>query len=124
MKQVHHSRTLTAVMIAAFILASTGCNAQPMGPVDVTVLAASLTAAQTDTPVSPITSTATPLPMEELPATATAIKDPDPTTTATLVPSATPDPDRVIDPFTGLLISTTAANRIPLLVKVSNSPEV
>jgi hypothetical protein len=30
----------------------------------------------------------------------------------------------VIDPFTGLLISTTLANRIPLLVKVSNSSEV
>ena len=45
-----------------------------------------------------------------------------PTATPTVAPTATPDPN--INPFTGLTISPTDAKTIPVLIKVSNSPEV
>jgi hypothetical protein len=47
-----------------------------------------------------------------------------PASTNTPAPTSTSVPQTAINPFTGLPISITAASRIPLLVKVSNSPEV
>jgi Protein of unknown function (DUF3048) N-terminal domain/Protein of unknown function (DUF3048) C-terminal domain len=119
MKLALRSMSYKAVSIAALIVMSAGCASPPAVQVTATI-EAPVTRTTLATSTSAATST-------DIPATLT------PASTATQAPVATetsipatltPEADPNVNPFTGLPIDAAANIVIPLLVKVSNSPEV
>ena len=115
MKQRIHPFLCKAAAIVAGVILVAGCSAPaaPSAPVTPTVMQI-------------IVVTSTPEPTSTKPAaTATTAPTPTiavPTATPTVIPTATPDPN--VNPFTGLALSPTDTKTIPVLIKVSNSPEV
>ena len=114
---------LTKTLLILFsITVVVGCNsapgrapaAQPLPTSSPTALPATKTAA-------PATVTATPTSISTATPSATETPVPSPTPAP---PTATPEPVEPINPFTGLPMSATVASHIPLLIKVSNSPDV
>ena len=95
----------------------TGCNAAP-APQAASTLAPATSVAVTDTPApATLTPTATQTPVPS------ATQTPEPTPTLA-PPTPTPVPTEPINPFTGLTLTQEVASHIPLLIKVSNSPDV
>ncbi len=112
MKQAVRPWSIRAISIAVLVALAAGCSTTTATPPG-----ASPTAMQF------IVVTSTPVPTStSAPATPSATVQPTPTATATAIPTATPDPN--LNPFTGLLIDPANAKQIPILVKVSNSPDV
>jgi hypothetical protein len=110
-----HPFLYKAAAIAMTVVLVAGCGASAPSPASVT-----------PTVMQIIIVTSTPEPTSTKPAaTATMAPTPTiavPTATPTVIPTATPDPN--INPFTGLTISPTNTKTIPVLIIVSNSPEV
>lgn len=103
----HRAAAFTVVLALA-----AGCSQPQPAPVTLT-----------PTVMQIIVITSTPEPTNtSLPPTATTLPTSTPAATPSPIPTATPDPN--INPFTGLLIPVTKTHNIPVLIKVSNSPEV
>lgn len=120
MRSHHRPLTIRLLMFVALLLVSTACNAPA-------ATAATASPASTAfTPEVTFVDTSTPPP-----ATATSPATAIPTQAATSTPAATPtdsatatptmDPNA--NPFTGLPVDPAVNARIPILIKVSNSPE-
>lgn len=112
MKHAICSLSFKVVSMTALVVLAAGCSS-----------ASSASSSVTPTAMQFIVVTSTPEPTNtSLPVTPSSTPQPTPTSTATPTPSPTPDPN--LNPFTGLTIDPANAKRIPILIKVSNSPEV
>ncbi len=112
-----HPRLRQWPLILLCVVMITGCNAAPAQQAASTIAPTTLVS-MTNTPApATLTPTATQTP------TPSATQTPEPTPTLA-PPTPTPVPAEPINPFTGLTLTKEVASHIPLLIKVSNSPDV
>jgi Protein of unknown function (DUF3048) N-terminal domain/Protein of unknown function (DUF3048) C-terminal domain len=104
-------------LILLFAALIAGCNATPI-PQAVSTLAPTALVAVASTAVA-----ATVTPIGALTRTPGATHTPEASPTIA-PPTPTPIPAEPINPFTGLTLTQQVASHIPLLIKVSNSPQV
>ena len=112
-----HPRLRQWPLILLCVAMIAGCNAAP-APQAASTLTPATPVVVMDT-VAPVTT----MPAATLTATPSATQTPEPTPTLA-PPTPTPVPTEPINPFTGLTLTKEVASHIPLLIKVSNSPDV